>query len=55
MTINIIHILGNVVKISSNIEKTAIFSQFYKIFKIIFVYNFKTVKAKYPGVVSLKR
>ena len=42
MTIDMIHILSNVVKISSNIQKTAIFSQFLKFFKNTFAYNFKT-------------
>ena len=54
MTINIIHVLSNVVKISANIKKIAIFSQFFRIFKNIFAYNSKTVIATDPGVVSFK-
>ena len=55
MTINIIHILSNVIKISSNLEKTAIFSQIFLIFWNIFAYNSKTVIATDPGVVSFER
>ena len=54
MTINIIHVLTNVVKISSNI-KIPIFSPFFQIFKNIFAYNSKTVISTDPGVVSFKR
>ena len=55
MVINIIHVLINVVKISSNLEKTAIFSQFFFIFWNIFDYNSKTVITTDPGVVSFER
>ena len=55
MTINITHILSNVVRISSNIEKTTIFSQFFNILKNIFAYNFKTVITINLGLVSFER
>ena len=57
MTINIIHVFGNVVKINSNI-KIAIFSQLFftnYILTNIFAHNSKTVIATDPGVVSFKR
>ena len=54
MTINIIHVLSNVVKINSNIKNSYI-SQFFYIFKNIFAYNSKTVIATDPEVVSFKR
>ena len=55
MTINIIHILSNFVKISSNLEKQLYFPSFFNFLKIIFAYNFKTVIATNLGLVSFER
>ena len=55
MTINIIHVLSNVVKISSNVKKIAIFSQFLKILKNILAYNSKTVIATNLGLVTYSK
>ena len=43
LIINIIHILSNVVEISYNLKKTAIFSQFFKFFEILLLITPKRI------------